>query len=118
MKERIPNILRAGVILMVLTVWLPTAAVLVIPHENRWVERTLDTADIKTTAANKSPYCDRPSTKGLKQCANQTEAKAHSRIDEDGWIIFGPITLGLFAGLYLTAGSLSLRPQRLVNKVE
>ena len=75
---------------MALTVWLPTAAVLVIPHENRWVDYTLNTADIKTTAA-----------------------KAHSRIREDGWFLFVPITLGLLAGLYLTAGSLTLRPQRL-----
>ena len=46
MKDRIPNILRAGVILMVLTVWLPTAAVLAYPTtmtgwSTRWQQRIL-----------------------------------------------------------------------------
>ena len=103
MKDRIPNILRAGLILMVLTVWLPTAAVVVAPHENRWVDSTLSTARV-------SPYCSNGKSALFGRCRT---AYYESRIDWDGWMIYGPITLGLFAGLYLTAGSLSLRPQRL-----
>ena len=106
MKDRIPNILRAGVILMVLSVWLPTAAVLAAPHENRWVERELETAQASKTCLKRGVFSDR------KACARWSDVN-QSRIDWDGWIIYGPITLGLLAGLYLTAGSLSLRPQRL-----
>ena len=104
MKERVTNILRAGVILMVLTVWAPTAAVLAVPHENGWVERSLETARAHTTCLSRSKF-------GGRYC--QAWSDPTSRIDWDGWMIYGPITLGLFAALYLTAGSLSLRPQRL-----
>ena len=106
MKDRIPNILRAGVILMVLTVWLPTAAVLVAPHENSWVDRQLEMARVGTTCLERST-----SRISRGNCSEWSDLTA--KIDWDGWIIFGPATLGLLAGLYLTAGSLSLRPQRL-----
>ena len=104
MKDRIPNILRAGVILMVLTVWLPTAAVLVAPHPNSWVERSLETAQI-------TRRCPSGRIATFDRCTR--DYYYQSRFDWDGWMIYGPITLALFAGLYLTAGSLSLRPQRL-----
>ena len=105
MKERIPNILRAGVILMVLTVWLPTAAVLVHPHENEWVENHLGTAYARDKCIKRPKFCPNKYT-----CE---EWEYRSKVDWDGWMICGPITFGLLAGLYLTAGSLSLRPQRL-----
>lgn len=107
MKERIPNILRAGVILMVLTVWLPTAAVLVAPHSNEWVERSLETADIYV-------YCGKrfhtPYSYSGRECRQTMSYKAQP--EWDGWMIYGPITLALFAGLYFVSGSLSLRPIR------
>lgn len=121
MKERIPNILRAGVILMVLTVWMPTAAVLAYPHDNDWVEHSLATADIRgqggCSVAN--PYRVKPSGGGAYARKNwkcpddQRWVRYSSRVEWDGWMIYGPITLGLLAGLYLISGSLSLRPQRL-----
>ena len=104
MKERIPNILRAGAILMVLTVWLPTAAVLVAPHPNGWVERNIETAQV-------TRRCPGGKIATRDRCTRDYYYQA--RVDWDGWMIYGPITLGLLAGLYLTAGSLSLRPQRL-----
>ena len=105
MKERKPNILRAGVILMVLTVWMPTAAVLAYPHDNDWVERELETAQASKTCLKRGAFADR------NRCGRWSDAK-QARVDWDGWIIYGPITLGLLAGLYFVSGSLSLRPIR------
>lgn len=103
MTERLANILRAGVILIVLTVWLPTAAVLVAPHENRWVERTLETARItRRCPSGKIAVGDR--------CRRDYYYQA--RFDWDGWVVLGPVTLVLLAGLYFVSGSLSLRIQR------
>ena len=148
MKDRIPNILRAAVILIVLTVWLPTAAVLVAPHDNDWVERTLDMVRLKETCP--SDYTKFWDMQSIEQGVIQKRAKnplyglenhrslcfrffnergenklvwemkmdyvsrvTTSEVDWDGWLIYGPITFGLLAGLYFMTGSLSLRPQRL-----
>lgn len=89
---------------MVLTVWLPTAAVLVAPHPNIWVERSLVTAEV-------TRRCPGGSFATRDRC--KRDYYYQSRFREDGWFLFVPITLGLLAGLYLTAGSLTLRPQRL-----
>ena len=106
MKDRIPNILRAGVILMVLTVWMPTAATLVFPHNNSWVEGVLNTADVRAMCANGS----RQTYSSYGSCKTSFY---RSRFEWDGWMIYGPITFGLLAGLYFVSGSLSLRPRRL-----
>lgn len=47
MDKRTANILRVAIFLMVLTVWLPTAAVLAMPHDNDWLEHCIVTEDIK-----------------------------------------------------------------------
>ena len=117
MKDRIPNILRAGVILMVLTVWLPTAAVLVAPHENDWVHRTLETAYIdedRGCHVYRPPYDDTYNPFLEWECPEEERwIEFSSEFDGYGWLIYGPITFGLLAGLYFMTGSLSLRPQRL-----
>ena len=85
---------------MVLTVWLPTAAILVVPHNNHWVRNYLDTANITTKCVARSG----------SRCLRRSVESAY--IDWGGWVVFGPINLALLAGLYFVSGSLSLRPER------
>ena len=100
MERRTANILRVGIFLMVLTVWLPTAAVLAVPHKNDWVEHYIVTADIRTKCeARRRGECRKWSP-------------IYAEIAWDGWIVLGPINLALLAGLYFVSGSLSLRPER------
>ena len=105
MERRLANILRMAIILMVLTVWLPTAAVLAVPHKNEWVEHYIVTADIRQTCEVRSK---RTSRRG--RCREWSPPSAE--IAWDGWIVLGPINLALLAGLYFVSGSLSLRPER------
>ena len=100
MGGRLANILRVTVILMVLTVWLPTAAVLVVPHNNHWVGNYLETANIRTKCLARFG----------RRCLRWSVESAY--IDWDGWVVFVPINLALLAGLYFVSGSLSLRPER------
>ena len=109
MKERATNILRASIIMMLLTIWLPTSAVLIVPHENRWVERNLETAQV-------TRRCPDGSLATYNEC--WWDSYYESRFDWDGWAIFGPITLALLAGLYFISGSLSLRLARVKNMTE
>ena len=102
MEGRIANILRVAIFLMVLTVWLPTAAVLAVPHENDWVEHYIVTADIKTKCEARR--------RGDRNCRKWSPI--YAEIEWDGWIVLGPINLALLAGLYFVSGSLSLRPER------
>ena len=102
MERRTANILRVAIFLMVLTVWLPTAAVLAVPHKNDWVEHYIVTADIKKKCEARR--------RADRNCRKWSPI--YSEIEWDGWIVLGPINLALLAGLYFVSGSLSLRPER------
>jgi hypothetical protein len=114
METRLANILRVAVILMVLTVWLPTAAVLAVPHRNDWVEIYLDTAFVRNECVARDTK-RRTRTGGIRRRASRPcleWSPVSAGIAWDGLIVLGPINLALLAGLYFISGSLSLRPER------
>ena len=89
------------------------------PHENDWIERSLDTAkyrghkcDTLTYEQSQNPFTQRGPNWECTPDDWSFVREADSEVDWDGWLIYGPITFGLLAGLYLTIGSLSLRLQR------
>ena len=111
-----------------------TAVALVAPHENHWVEDALETANVRSVCPQGAEEKFFKDEWGCFELSNATRdgslpndfwaglredtapkrcraSRLHS-CDWDGWMIYGPITLGLFAGLYAMTGSLSLRPLR------